>query len=204
MFKQNSSKKGKVQCHCCKRPHILILVLCLFLCFSCTEAMKQYLFEERQLVVAGGPTKPWSEKNARLEEAVEKLHMGRYIEARKILSELIKDSDDSGGMPSAVFYLGIVKLLTMDDLAQMKACKKYFSSYKKKYPNGPYQKNTENIVNVLNQYIVLAQKDKLRMKELEGQVEKQNKEIETLKYQIQKLEEIQQETERERQLLELN
>jgi len=204
ILKQDSSKKGKRRRHGYKRPRSLILVLCSFLCFSCTEAMRQYIFEERQLVVAGGPSKAWPEKSPRLEEALEELQRGRFVEARKILNELVTDSNNSDGMAAAAFYLGLVKLLMMDNLSEMKACKKYFSGYRKKYPDSPYQNNIDKIVSVLNQYIVLAQKDKSRVKELESQVEEQNKEIETLKYQIQKLEEIQQETERERQLLELN
>jgi len=105
--------------------------------------------------------------------------------------------------PASEFYLGVIKLFEMGDLHAMEVCKSYFEGYIKKYPTQPYQANATRIVRLLEKHIERARKDGQRMEELSQAVGEQAKEIQTLKYQMQKLEEIQQETERKRQSLEL-
>lgn len=98
--------------------------------------------------------------------------------------------------PAAEFYLGVIKLFQTEDLRGMEVCKSYFQGYIEKYPTELYRANAVRIVRMLERQIK-------RTRKLNRVVEDQAREIRTLKYQMQKLEEIQQETERKRQSLEL-
>ncbi len=172
--------------------------------FSCSQTAKQIFFEKKKLVVPGVILGQESSEQARLSQILECLNQGKLDEAKEIINELSQEKNSSKTASIAAFYRGLINLLEMDGLAGMKDCLKYFETYSEKYPVGPYNKNVAMIVLLLNKYIEHSQKDKGQLKELTHQIEKQAQEIETLKYQMQKLEEIQQETERERQLLELN
>jgi uncharacterized coiled-coil protein SlyX len=127
------------------------------------------------------------------------------------LKELSSPEGDTSHVgPASEFYLGVIKLFEMGDVHEMGDCKSYFEAYIEKYPNQPYQTNAARIVRLLEKHIERARKDGQRVAELNRVVDelnqavgKQAKEIQTLKYQMQKLEEIQLETERKRQSFEL-
>ncbi len=183
---------------------LFILMGLLVLSLSCCQPVRQLFFETKKLVVPEMILKQESSEQARLCQTLEYLKKGELEEAQEVLTELSQEKNGPETAAISAFYLGLIKLLEMDDLAEMKDSRAYFKAYLKEYSDGPYEKNSARILLLLNKYIEQRQKDKGELKELTGQVEKQAQEIETLKYQMQKLEEIQHETERERQLLELN
>ncbi len=143
-------------------------------------------FFERRIIDAPKPAE------ARLEKALDYLQAGENEAARKILEKLLQEGDTFQLRPVAAFYLGVIKVFEMDDLLGMEACKNYFQAYVEQYPTQPYTTNAAGVVRLLDKYIELARV-----------VQEQAQEIKTLRYQIQKLEEIQQETERKRQSFEI-
>jgi hypothetical protein len=166
---------------------------------SCTQAVKERLFR-KPIIKSSGQS---SVAQARLQEALHHLQAGQNETAREILKGLSPEGDTSRVGPASEFYLGVIKLFEMDDLHGMEVCKSYFQGYIEKYPAQPYQANAARIVRLLEKHIERARKEGQRVEELNQAVDEQAKEIQTLKYQMQKLEEIQLETERKRQSLEL-
>jgi vacuolar-type H+-ATPase subunit I/STV1 len=86
-------------------------------------------------------------------------------------------------------------------MERMRGCRNYFQAFVDKHPKGPYRENAERIVQVLNSHIKREQKDRKRIKDLARQVSEQEQVIHTLRYKIEKLEEINRETEKKRHLL---
>lgn len=159
---------------------------------SCAQSIKERLFEKQ--VVDGSAQA--SAGRARLQKALQHLEAGKIAPARKILEQLSRQENTSHVGPASEFYLGVVKLLEMWDPHGMETCKTYFQGYIDEYPTAPYKVNAVRIVRLLERQIG-------RTRKLNRVIEDQAQEIRTLKYQIQKLEEIQQETDRKRQSLEL-
>jgi uncharacterized coiled-coil protein SlyX len=174
---------------------------------SCTQVVKERFFRKPMVQSSGHP----SGAQARLQEALHHLQTGQNSTAGEILKELSSPEGDTSHVgPASEFYLGVIKLFEMGDVHEMGDCKSYFEAYIEKYPNQPYQTNAARIVRLLEKHIERARKDGQRVAELNRVVDelnqavgKQAKEIQTLKYQMQKLEEIQLETERKRQSFEL-
>ena len=179
---------------------LFVLAWMMIFSASCTQTVKERLFK-KPIIKSPGQS---SVAQARLREALHHLQAGQNETAGEILKEL---SSPEGGIshvgPASEFYLGVIKLFEMDDLQGMEVCKSYFQGYIEKYPNQPYQANAARIVRLLEKHIERTRKEGRRVEELNRVVDEQTKEIQTLKYQMQKLEEIQLETERKRQSLEL-
>jgi hypothetical protein len=179
---------------------LFVLAWMMIFSVSCTQAVKERLFRKPIFRSPGQA----SVAQARLQEALHHLQAGQNETAGEILKEL---SSPEGGTshvgPASEFYLGVIKLFDMEDLQGMEACKSYFQGYIEKYPTQPYQANAARIVRLLEKHIERTRKEGRRVEELNRVVDEQAKEIQTLKYQMQKLEEIQLETERKRQSLEL-
>lgn len=179
---------------------LFVLAWMIVFSASCTQAVKERLFR-KPIIKSSGQS---SVAQARLREALNHLQAGQNESAHEILKEL---SSPEGGTshvgPASEFYLGVIKLFEMGDLHAMEVCKSYFEGYIEKYPTQPYQANAARIVRLLEKHIERVRKDVQRVEELNQAVGEQAKEIQTLKYQMQKLEEIQLETERKRQSLEL-
>jgi DNA repair ATPase RecN len=91
----------------------------------------------------------------------------------------------------------------------MGAGRDYMRAYPQKYPQGPFLRNAERIAQILEGQIQSRRKEQQRLKTLSQKVQglkalsqkvqEQSKEIDTLKFQIQKLEEITRETEETRE-----
>lgn len=208
----SNNKKERPWDQCWAR--LCILAWMIVLCASCTQSVKEGFFRKSMVRSSGHA----SVAQARLQEALHHLQSGRNSTAGEILTELASPrGDTSHEGPASEFYLGLVKLLEMDNLQEMEMCKRYFEGYIEKYPSQPYQANAARIARLLKKHIALGRKEGRRVKELNQVVDELNqvvdelnrvvneqaKEIHTLKYQMEKLEEIQLETERRRQSLEL-
>ena len=76
-------------------------------------------------------------------------------------------------------------------------------AYSLKYPGGPCQRNAERIVEILDAQIERFRRESEKARQLARRLEAQEKEIETLKFQIQELEKIHEETESMPKALEL-
>ena len=188
-----------------KRPwhqgwlRLFVLAWVIIFSASCTQAVKERLFR-KPIIKSSGQA---SGAQARLREALHHLQAGQNETAREVLKGLSPDGGASYVGPASEFYLGVIKLFEMDDLHEMEACKSYFQGYIEKYPTQPYEANAARIVRLLEKHIERIRKEGRRVEELNRVVDQQAKEIQTLKYQMQKLEEIQLETDRKRQSLEL-
>lgn len=168
---------------------------------SCTQAIKDRLFKKEVAQGSGQESTAHGRISScpscsRLQRALRHLQAGENETAREILKELSREGGTSHVGPAAEFYLGVIKLFQTDDLHGMEVCKSYFQGYIEKYPTELYRANAVRIVHMLERQIK-------RTRKLNRVVEDQAREIRTLKYQMQKLEEIQQDTERKRQSLEL-
>ena len=166
---------------------LLILVGILALSSSCSPTLTAGLLGKQVIEPSG----QGSGSQARLQQALEHLKRGEYNTAQKILNEVVKQDTRPRVAQEAGFYLGIIMLYEMDDLAGMEACRAYFGDYVRKYHTGPYGGNAAKILQFVEKQIRLALRARV-----------QAREIRTLRYQIQKLEEIQEETERKRQAIE--
>jgi len=108
----------------------------------------------------------------------------------------VEDSDPD----AAAFELAAALLLGKTDLARLKAFKESFQRYAESLPpNGAGQDHAERIARLLNERIQEADRKRRRTKALYRLVEQQEKALEDLEYKLQKLEEIQQETEMKRE-----
>ena len=173
----------------------------LIFAVSCTGTIERSVFEEES------PGEQQEQEVASFSEvefrfAMTKLENGDYEGTRETLTEIEKREDESDVAPKVAFALGVLRLLEMEDLGRMRACRDYFQNYADEHPGGPYRENAEQIVRILDTHINWAKKEEKRIKELSEQVSNQEKVIQTLNYKIEKLEEIHQETERKRHLIE--
>ncbi len=153
--------------------------------------------------VESGPEKDaaLSLREAEFRFAMEMLENGDLEGARETLSGIAEREESGNVAPAIEFALGVIKLLEMEDLGRMRACRDYFRAFADRHPSGPYQENAERIVQVLDRHIRRAQKEQSRIRELTLQLSEQEKVIQNLKYKIEKLEEIHRETEEKRHLL---
>jgi len=133
--------------------------------------------------------------------AMAMLENGDFQGARETLSGIAVPEGDRQVEPEVAFALGVVKLLEMESVEQMRGCRDYFQAFVDDYPGGPYREPAERIVQVLNSHLERTQKEERQIKELTAKVSDQEKVIQTLQYQIEKLEEIHRETEQKRNLL---
>jgi vacuolar-type H+-ATPase subunit I/STV1 len=134
---------------------------------------------------------------------------GNWLESRGILEGLMQAPEPCELCPKVYFYVGLLDLLQMEDPSQMEAGRDYMRAYPQKYPQGPFLRNAERIAQILEGQIQSRRKEQQRLKTLNQKVQglkalsqkvqEQSKEIDTLKFQIQKLEEITRETEETRE-----
>ena len=183
-----------------KRIGLSVPVWMLLLAVSCTGTFEEINFREEDPEVQQEREVP-SFRETEFRFSMAKLENGDFEGARETLSGIAEPEDDQEVAPEVAFALGVIKLLEMESMERMRGCRDYFQAFADDYPGGPYREHAERIVNVLNSHIKRAQKEKRRIKELTRQVSDQEKDIQTLQYKIEKLEEIHRETEQKRHLL---
>jgi hypothetical protein len=171
----------------------------LVLAVSCTGTIEKSPFEQES------PDLQQQQERVSFTEmefhfAMEKLENGDFSGTRETLSEIPKRDEDNSLAPKVAFALGVLQLLEMDDVARMSECRDYFQAFSDQHPGGPYRENADRIVHILSGHIERAKREQKRIKELTQQVTDQDKVIQTLRYKIEKLEEIHQETEEKRRL----
>ena len=172
----------------------------LLLAVSCTGMFEKGGFQEEGPGVQQEREAP-SFRETEFRFAMAKLENGDFEGARETLSGISVAEDDQQVEPEVAFALGVIKLLEMESVERMTGCRDYFQAFADDYPGGPYREHAERIVQVLDSHIERTQKEKRKIKELTGKVSDQEKVIQTLQYQIEKLEEIHRETEQKRNLL---
>ena len=175
------------------------LILGLLAMASCARVPRD--MGERRLLVPGCSEDLLAQSE--LQEALELIQKEKYRDAREVMNGLLKEREASGGVPPSVLFLGVLELLEKGTRSGMEARKSYFEACARKFPAGPCRDNAERIVRLLEKNIARARREEKRKQEMNRTIEKQTEEIQTLKYQIQKLEEIQQETDEQRESLEL-
>ncbi len=141
-------------------------------------------------------------RNEALRRAQEDLRRGDYEGARGVLEGIKEEGAEGRADDEAGFLLGLVRLLEIEDLESARACRDYFRAYRKAHPEGAHRAVADRIVRLLDRCLEETGRRERRIKDLEARIRGQEEEIRTLRYQIEKLEEIHRETERERRLLE--
>jgi len=173
----------------------------LILAVSCAGTMDSSRIEE-QSPEGQNKQNPVSFSEVEFRFAMTKLENGDFEGSRETLTEIAERDDDSDLAPKVAFALGVIDLLEMEDVGQMKAARDYFQAFSNEHPDGPYRETTDRIVLLLEKHIHRAMQERKRIKQLTQQVSDQEQVIQTLKYKIEKLEEIHRETEQKRHLLE--
>lgn len=176
----------------------------LLLAASCTGMFDKVEFQEQGPDVQQEQEQEQEVPSIRETEfrlAMAMLENGDFQGARETLSGIAVPEGDRQVEPEVAFALGVVKLLEMESVEQMRGCRDYFQAFVDDYPGGPYREPAERIVQVLNSHLERTQKEERQIKELTAKVSDQEKVIQTLQYQIEKLEEIHRETEQKRNLL---
>lgn len=188
------------------RLRLFVLGWIIVFSASCTQTINERLFKKQ--VVEGPPQESMAHGGisscpscTRFQKALQHLQGGRNETAREIFKELSREGGTSHVGPASEFYLGVINLFDMEDLQGMEACKSYFEKYIEKYPTEPYKANAVRIVRLLEKHIEQAHSEEGQVKKLNRVVQEQAREIRTLKYQMQKLEEIHEETDKKRELL---
>ena len=180
---------------------LLFLGLILALAVSCARVMEwRYPTEPRSEVQEEQEPVSFSEVEFRF--AMTKLENGDLEGSRETLAEIAERDDDSDLAPKVAFALGVIDLLEMEDVGRMKAARDYFQAFSDEHPDGPYRETTDRIVLLLDKHIHRAKQEQKRIDQLTQKVSDQEQVIQTLKYKIEKLEEIHRETEQKRHLLE--
>jgi len=182
----------------------------LLLAVSCTGTLQEAGLQEKVTDVSPSSPPPDVQqeqaelpfREAEFRFALEMLENGDFEVAHETLSEMAEREDAQEMAPRVAFALGVVKLLEMEDMERMRACRDYFQGFADQYPGGPYREDAERIVQILNGHIARAEKEQNHIKELTRKISDQEKVIQTLQYKIDKLEEIHRETEEKRHLLE--
>ncbi len=188
------------------RLRLFVLGWIIVFSASCTQTINERLFKKQ--VVEGPPQESMAHGGisscpscTRFQKALQHLQGGRNETAREIFKELSREGGTSHVGPASEFYLGVINLFDMEDLQGMEACKSYFEEYIEKYPTEPYKANAVRIVRLLEKHIEQAHSEEGQVKKLNRVVQEQAREIRTLKYQMQKLEEIHEESDKKRELL---
>lgn len=174
-------------------------VIVLFL--ACTGTMERSRFEA-QAPVEEPAQEAVSFREAEFRFAMMKLENGDFEGSRETLTEIAEGEEGNDLEPKVEFALGVIKLLEMMGMDRMKGARDYFQAYGDQHPGGPYRETAERIVLVLDEHIKRVEKEQKRVQQLTQQVSDQEKVIQTLRYKIEKLEEIHRETEEKRHLLE--
>jgi hypothetical protein len=172
----------------------------LLLAASCSGMVDKVDFQEQAPDVQQEREAP-SFRETEFRLAMQMLESGDFEGARETLSGIPVPEGEHQVEPEVAFALGVIKLLEMESVEQMRGCRDYFQAFADNYPGGPYREHAERIVQVLNSHIMRVQKEETQIKELTVKVSDQEKVIQTLQYQIEKLEEIHRETEQKRNLL---
>jgi TolA-binding protein len=144
---------------------------------------------------------PGGEIGARLRQAVTLFDQGERAKAAEIFTEVLESGGSTEVKSKAYFYLGMIKLFESGDQAGLQDCKNHFDAYGQRFPNGPHQKICQDISAMLGKHIEQSRKQQQRIRALSRRVKELGEEAETLQYKIQKMEEIQQETDRKRKAL---
>ena len=180
---------------------LLVLGLMLALAVSCARVMEwSHPEEPRPEVQKGQKTVSFSEVEFRF--AMTKLENGDFDGSRETLTEIEARNDDSDLAPKVAFALGVIQLLEMEDVERMEVARESFQALSEEYPDGPNREITDRIILLLDKHIHREKQEQERVKQLTQQVNDQQGVIQALKYKIEKLEEIDRETEQKRQLLE--
>jgi len=180
---------------------LLFLGLILALAVSCARVMEwRYPTEPRSEVQEEQEPVSFSEVEFRF--AMTKLENGDLEGSRETLAEIAERDDNSDLAPKVAFALGVIQLLEMEDVERMEAARESFQALSNEYPDGPCREITNRIILLLDKHIHRAKQEKDRVNQLTQQVNEQQGVIQTLKYKIEKLEEIHRETEQKRHLLE--
>jgi TolA-binding protein len=173
----------------------------LALAVSCARVMEWRHPDEPRPEVQKGQ-KPVSFSEAEFRFAMTKLENGDFEGSRETLAEIAERNDNSDLAPKVAFALGMIKLLEMEDVEQMEAARESFQALLEEYPDGTYREIVDRIILLLDKHMHRAKQEQKRVKQLTQQVNDQQGVIQTLKYKIEKLEEIHRETEQKRHLLE--
>lgn len=173
----------------------------LILAVSCTGTIESSRIEEPSTEVQK-KQKPVSFSEVEFRFAMTKLENGDFEGGRETLTEIAERDDNSDLAPKVAFALGVIHLLEMEDVRRMESARDYFQAFLSEHPDGPYGETTGRIVLLLDKHIHRAKQEQKRIKQLTQQVSDQEQVIQTLKYKIEKLEEIHRETEQKRHLLE--
>ena len=183
---------------------LFLLAGILVVAVSCTGALEEVRPQEKGPDVSDMPQEQEaaSLREAEFHFALEMLENGDFEGARETLSEMAEREDAQEVAPRVAFALGVIKLLEMEDMERMRACRDYFQDFADQHPDGPYREDAERIVQILNSHIARAEREQKQIRELTRKVSDQEKVIQTLRYKIEKLEEIHRETEEKRHLLE--
>lgn len=148
-----------------------------------------------------GPEQKTRMDEAALEAAVFQhgrmlLEEGKWEEAREIFERLLQSPEPCPLCSRAYFSLGLVELLEMKSPAELEKHRDYMRAYSLKYPGGPCRRNAERIAELLDAEIERFRRESEKGRQLHRRLEAREKEIETLKFQIQELERIHEETEK--------
>ena len=173
----------------------------LILAIACTGIMDSSRMEEQNAEVQK-EQEPVSFSEVEFRFAMTKLENGDFEGSRETLAEIAKRDDDSDLAPKVAFALGVIQLLEMEDVERMEAARESFQALSDEYPDGPYREITNRIILLLDKHIHRGKQENKMVKQLTQQVKDQQGVIQTLKYKIEKLEEIHRETEQKRHLLE--
>ncbi len=140
---------------------------------------------------------------ARYHHGLMLLEEGKWKEARVILEQLLQSGEPCALCPRAYFYLGLVDLLETRSPDELEKHRDYMRAYGQKYPGGPCRRNAERIAELLDAQIKGLHRESEKARRLQHKLQAQEKEIETLKFQIQELERIHEETEKIPETLDL-
>jgi hypothetical protein len=173
----------------------------LILAVSCTWTTESSLTEQQgPEVQAKQRMVSFSEVEFRF--AMTKLENGDFEGSRETLTEIAERDDDSDLAPKVAFALGVIHLLEMEDVEGMGVAREAFQVFSNEHPDGPYRETADRIILLLDKHIQRSKQEVKRVKQLTQKVSEQEQVIQTLKYKIEKLEEIHRETEQKRHLLE--
>lgn len=169
----------------------------LFLAVSCSGAMERAPFREESLQPAPEPV---CFREAEFRFAMKKLENGDFEGSRETLIEIAERGENNDVAPRVAFALGVLQLLEMEDPARMTACRDYFQLFSYQHPGVAYGEYAERIVRVLDGHLERARQEQNRIRGLTQKVSDQEQVIQSLRYKIEKLEEIHQETQEKRYL----
>jgi hypothetical protein len=193
----SSGRKGR---RVCQALRLCVFAGCLATLVSCSQTRKMTVPEE----TCPCPEDPASDGQAllfheRYAELLTMIENGRFREARSGLETSLSAPEAADVNTTAVFELAAVILLEKKDLTRLKAFKDAFQRYAESLPEGTSRENAERIVRLLEGRIADAYRERKRVKALDQRVEEQGKALEELEYKLQKLEEIQEESEIKRE-----